>query len=70
MLFRTDFTRIEEELVQLFLDGVRRMGSTGASRTKAKMCLASICQLTPKDNTTHIHTCSHREGEGKENCNE
>ena len=26
MLLRTDFTGREEELVQLFLDGVRRMG--------------------------------------------
>lgn len=29
------------------------MGSIGASRTKAKICLASVCQPTPKHNTTH-----------------
>ena len=63
MLLRTDFTGREEELVQLFLDEVRRMGSTGAFGAKARICLASIYQLTPKDNTTHTHTHTHRERE-------
>lgn len=51
MLLHTDFTGTEEKLVQLFLGGVRRMGSTGASRAKAKICLAP----------THTHTHTQRE---------